>query len=855
MRQQRIHLICNAHLDPVWLWHWEDGCTEALSTYRIAADFCEQEPGFVFNHNEALLYHWVKKYEPALHKRIQGLVKKGSWHIAGGAWLQPDVNTPCGESHIRQFIIGQQFFGEQFNKNPSTAYNFDPFGHPEGFPQILAGCGMDSYLFCRPSRGNCPLPIGAFRWRDRSGAEVLARRADDHYLTRDNLIPKLEHWPNYYANERDTMILWGIGNHGGGPSRAELERLRAWRAEHPEVDIVHSTPETFFAAQGDRKQFPVVEGEIQRCYTGCYSSMARLKRAHRALEHSLQLTERMAALAWWHGAASYPSTELTVAWKDLLFAQFHDILPGSGTPSVERDSLGVIAHAEEICRRSRLDSMLSCIRGAAPALDGAVPVFVLNPHGHRLQRQIEVELNPSHEFKHTNNMELTVRLGSKRLPYQIVKAEHNVGMARVRVVIPVDLAPWQLARIEISHRNGDTDLACSSRSLARSRTPATFATKNYHIELDTRTGLIATIRARGKKRSVLAPGAFEPQVFADLDHSWTTGDSAAITSHHVDELAPAWTKPSACFRLATVDEVAALSPDPRDRWAPGARSVARPLRVIEEGPLRTEIEAILVHDQSAIIRRYVFGVSDDLIQVRDRVLWNQADHLLKLALPLNYAVDQCSSEACYSAVDRKPSKDYTEHYNGRWVWPRARNGTSVAVCSNGIFAHSCQGRELSLTVLRSPAYASFNLRPDNPQHSGRCIQRQDIGQHEIVTELLLGDLTETAIANTADALNMPAPWQVYYPSGLDPKAPDLDLSNTVQVSSAAVRVVAVKRSEDGTDLIVRLHESTGRRVRCSLRMGTEGSHKLSLPAYSLTTIRIKRTRAGLRFSEVNLLEQ
>ena len=143
---KKIHLVCNAHLDPMWLWEWEEGAAEAISTFRVAADFCEQYDGFVFNHNEVTLYKWVEEYEPALFQRIQRLVKEGKWHIMGGWYLQPDCNIPCGESIVRQALIGKQYFMEKFGVEPTTAINFDPFGHSRGLVQILAKSGYDSYV-------------------------------------------------------------------------------------------------------------------------------------------------------------------------------------------------------------------------------------------------------------------------------------------------------------------------------------------------------------------------------------------------------------------------------------------------------------------------------------------------------------------------------------------------------------------------------------------------------------------------------------------------------------------------------------------------------------------------------------
>ena len=98
---KRLHLVCNAHIDPLWLWELEEGISAALSTFRVAADFCEFYDGYVFNHNEAMLYEWVEEYEPELFERIQRLVKEGKWHIMGGWYLQPDCNMPSGATSAK----------------------------------------------------------------------------------------------------------------------------------------------------------------------------------------------------------------------------------------------------------------------------------------------------------------------------------------------------------------------------------------------------------------------------------------------------------------------------------------------------------------------------------------------------------------------------------------------------------------------------------------------------------------------------------------------------------------------------------------------------------------------------------
>ncbi|WJH34435.1 hypothetical protein N6H14_32215 [Paenibacillus sp. CC-CFT747] len=215
---RNVHLICNAHLDPAWLWQIEEGAGEALSTFRIAADFCEAYDGFVFNHNEVILYQWIEEYDPALFERIQRLVAEGKWHIMGGWYLQPDCNMPSGESFVRQILTGRRYFQEKFGARPTTAINFDPFGHTRGLVQIMSKAGYDSYIVCRPGDNDCPLPGDEFVWVGYDGSEVIGHRAYKAYLSgRGKAHLKVEGFLADHPEKETGMVLWGIGNHGEAP--------------------------------------------------------------------------------------------------------------------------------------------------------------------------------------------------------------------------------------------------------------------------------------------------------------------------------------------------------------------------------------------------------------------------------------------------------------------------------------------------------------------------------------------------------------------------------------------------------------------------------------------------------------
>jgi alpha-mannosidase len=254
-----IHLVCNAHIDPVWLWEWQEGAAAAIGTFRAAADFCEQYEGFVFNHNEVILYRWVEEYEPQLFKRIQRLIQQGRWHIMGGWFLQPDCNMPSGESFVRQILLGRQYFREKFGVRPTVAINIDPFGHTRGLVQIMARSGYRGYLFCRPFQVDCTLERDEFVWEGYDGSRLLAVRASEFYNSPlGKAGEKLAAFVGKHPDEPVNIMLWGVGNHGGGPSRQDIETLNGMMGAFPGVGICHSTPEDFFnELEVHRDELPV----------------------------------------------------------------------------------------------------------------------------------------------------------------------------------------------------------------------------------------------------------------------------------------------------------------------------------------------------------------------------------------------------------------------------------------------------------------------------------------------------------------------------------------------------------------------------------------------------------------------
>ncbi len=332
-----IHMIGNAHIDPVWLWPWQAGADEALATIASAADRCDEYPDFVFTRGEAWLYKQVASVRPDLFDRVRALVERGQWHITGGQFIQPDLNLPTEAGLRRQIAHGQRYFREIFGVAPTVGYNVDSFGHTATLPDILAEHGYTGYVFRRPEQHQVELPANTFLWRGVNGGEVVAFRIEPGYVANfadlagqvelaiEGADPALGH----------TMCFYGVGNHGGGPSKAMIEWILANKDDFDGHQLVFSTPQAFMDAIADKRHLlPTVTTELQHTFPGCYSVMHDIKSAQRHAEHLLSQAEDAAtAFAAGDDALADHLQRLDRAWEDLLLTEFHDILTGTSIPS------------------------------------------------------------------------------------------------------------------------------------------------------------------------------------------------------------------------------------------------------------------------------------------------------------------------------------------------------------------------------------------------------------------------------------------------------------------------------------------------------------------------------------------
>lgn len=835
---KQLILVCNSHIDPVWLWPWEEGLAETLATFRAAAGLCEEFDGFAFCHNEAILYRWVEEFEPALFARIRALVSRGRWHIMGGWYLQPDCNLPSGESFVRQALVGKRYFLDRFGVEPTVAVNFDPFGHTRGLVQILKKAGYTGYLFCRPDAQHLALPADDFVWVGYDGSTVLAHRAAEHYNSEcGKATAKAERWLENHADREHGLMLWGVGNHGGGPSREDLAGLQALMTATDDREIRHGRPEDYFAALAtDEASLPRVAGALNPWAVGCYTTMTTVKRAHRELESALWRAEKMLAGLAIQDRLRYPRQELAEALDDLLFCEFHDILPGSSVSEVEAQALRRLDHGLDIVSRLQAKAFFVWIGGEPQAAAGEFPILVHNPHPFAIETTIVCELQPP-EPNFDKQLFLQPELDDAQgrpVPVQLEKESCNIQIdQRKRIVFGARLAPSAMTRLSCRLREVPRPPVVEARALTGR---FELCTDGYEIEIDGATGLVSRYAVEGVE--FLLPGAFRALVMKDSADPW--GMKVRSFRENVGE-----------FRL--------MSPAAAARFAGVSRAELAPVRVIEDGAVRRIVEALFEHEQSAICLRYILPAEGTEVGIEARVFWMEKDRMLKIALPTRLAGGRALGRVAYGVEEF--GLDGDEHVAQAWVAVTSADGRqALTVINDATYGFDFDHGELRLSLLRSAAYAGHPVDDVTPiVRQDRFEARIDQGEHRFRFWLNAGpraarlrtvDREATVKHEAPMALSVCPSGAGSLPARLRPGKP----RPAVTLSDEAVQLAAMKLAEDDGRLILRLFEPTG--IRRTTRVAIpplDLAFDVALGAFEIKTLAIDLATKAV--TETDLLER
>ncbi len=768
---KEIYLICNAHLDPVWQWEWEEGAAEALSTFRIAASFLKEYDGFVFNHNEAILYQWVEEYEPELFKDIQELVKQGKWHIMCGWHLQPDCNMPSGEAFVRQIQAGRRYFAEKFGVYPTTAINFDPFGHSRGLVQIMKKCGYDSYMFMRPYPSFLSLPSEEFKWVGYDGSYVYARRTGSYNSPKGRAVEKIQCIIDACEEGGYDMCLWGVGNHGGGPSKKDLDMIRELqkKCEENNIRLMHSTPEEYFNRM-DKDKLPEYKDDLNPFAPGCYTSMVRVKQQYRALENTLYITENMCSAAAANGLMEYPYKELSEAIYDLITVQFHDMLPGSSIQAAEDMCLRQLSHGMEILSRVKMRAFLQLTSGQKAAEEDKIPIMIFNPYPYKLEGDFECEMMLWDQNWEDNFSYPTVYKDGKALPTQSEKERSTFNLDwRKRVVFHTALEPIKMNRFDCAFKK------IEKRPSAEVKNDGDFFyLSNAHIKakISKKTGFLEGYTVDGTE---MLSSPCELLVYDDDHDPWGM-------------LVTKFDKKIGVFTPMTDDEVREYS----------SIEGLKPVHAIESGSVRSTVEALVKYNNSRAVITYTLSERSNEIKVTLRITWAESQKMAKFSVNGKLKDASCFGQVAYG-VQEFP-EDHNEYCAQKYIY-LSDEDNALSVINNGTYGFSKVKNSMLVTLLRSAVYCAHPI--DNRETLPRDRYVPHMEQGERYFELLISggkrEETEKALPRLADSFNKrPMSVSVY------PNARTKKIESFLTVEGDPIEIAAIKGADDGNGYIVRL---------------------------------------------------
>ncbi len=795
-----LHMIGNAHLDPVWLWPWQEGYQEARATFWSAIHRMEEYPDFVFTCDQVVLLAWVEESDPELFARIQERVAEGRWQMVGGWWVEPDCNMPSGESFVRQGLYGQRYLAEKFGVTATVGMNVDPFGHNAMLPQILRGQGMDSYVFLRPGPHESELDATAFWWESPDGSRVLAYRIPYEYCSpRDQVDGQVDKSLGQVDRSLgDHMVFYGVGNHGGGPTRANIDSILRYDRMGSFGRLSMSSPRRYFdelaARLGPERmaQLPVWREDLQHHAAGCYSAHSGIKKWQRRAQAKLLSAERWAAVGalWQH--LDLPRADLERAWHQVLFNQFHDVLPGSAIEPAYDDARDQLGEAVAISQRiiTRVQNVIAS-QLEIPLAEGTQPVVVFNPHPWPVTTAVELQYGVQPTGVHV------VDGDGRQTPSQRVQSVATTSdKGRAAQVFQAEVPAFGYRLYRLRGGAAPAGLGWSNEPPSELHASETVLENAVlRVEVDPDTGWLTSLLDKRTGLDVLAgAGGHHTQVCADPTDTW---------GHRV--VSYAW---------------------------PGDDMTTTRIRLRESGPMRARLRIEREWGRSSLVEELILEHGSDQLEVRVTLDWREEAHLLKLRIPTALDDPTATYEVPFGAIERpvdgaeEPAQSWVD-LTGTVPGPDGPRRAGIALVTDAKHAYDASpadddgGPSIGVTAVRSPVYSWHDPRllDDEGIYS---YQDQGIQTFRYLLVPHAGDWRESQLTRRSALLGSPVRAMLEsFHAGPLPDA--LSLAGD---DGGQVMVTAIKGTEDdgdgGPDLLVRAVETTGRPARGSLRLPVLG---------------------------------
>jgi alpha-mannosidase len=416
-KEYTLYLVGHAHIDMNWLWLWPETKEVCRLTWTQALKFMEEFPDFRFSQSQPGAYLAIEQDHPELFRRIQEAVRAGQWEPVGAGWVENDMNMPSGEALARQCLLTHNYYLEKFGKTSATAWCPDTFGHAWTVPSILADAGLKYYYFCRCGKG-----LPTFWWEGPDGSRLMAYNFGGWYS--EQMRPDRGALPldmDGQVGVPAAMLVYGVGDHGGGPTRLDVEWAQKLQREpvFPKVEFAPTADFYNAAQQANGARLPVVRDELDSVFEGCYTTHADIKRWNREGENRNVTAEALAAIASHYGG-EYPAADFTQAWRNTCFNQFHDIFDGSAIHESYDYSRGLYEQGRKIGEQS-IGASLETIAAQADTRGAGQAFLLWNPVAWDRTDCVTVTLRTAERWRGA----VVSDAGAKAVPAQVMASERQ----------------------------------------------------------------------------------------------------------------------------------------------------------------------------------------------------------------------------------------------------------------------------------------------------------------------------------------------------------------------------------------------------------------------------------------------
>jgi alpha-mannosidase len=796
LQRETFHLTGNSHIDAAWLWPWTETVDVVRRTFGTAAQLMDEYPSYTYTQSAAQYNVWMAEKYPDLTERIRQRIKEGRWEIVGGMWVEPDLNMPDGESLARQLLVGKRAYRQLYGIDVRIGWNPDSFGYNWQLPQIYKKSGVDYFVTQKMSWNETnQLPLKLFWWESPDGSKVLTYFPDGYgnsNFSPVRLSNDLAHARTQAPGLDNMLDLYGVGDHGGGPTRSLLDEGIQWMdADRAVPKMMFGTAQSYFdnvqarlssqspvwnyqsVANGDTRLPEPAAGQITiptwkdelylEFHRGVFTTQSNHKRNMRESEELVLNAEKYASLAWLDGDP-YPADELNGAWKKVLFNQFHDLAAGSGIGVIYKDAQQdydqVRWAAQEISSKA-LGRVEAQINTEPAAVSDAIPLLVVNPLGWERSGLVEADVQMPSPAPSVSVLDSQGHV----VPSEILSADRTTN--RYHLLIETGAIPslgYEVLRVAPVRRSFVTDLKVSGTTLENSA---------LRVTVDPKTGCITSLYNKKTQFESLAPGSCGNEL---------------VTFQDKPKLFDAWNIDAdfekSATRLDSADSV----------------------QLVQSGPLRAAIRVTRSWQNSKFVQDIVLYSGREDVDVVNDIDWHETHVLLKAAFQLAASGPMATYEIPYGTIERPTTR------NNSWEdakfevpairWADLGDGQhGFSLINESKYGYDAAGHTLRISLLRSPTdpdpnadrghhHFSYSLYP----HAGDWQQAQTVRRGYEYNYKLLAMRAGTHTGT-------------------------LPLKHSFFAAAAPnVVLTAVKKAEDSNALVVRFYEWAGKDGTVSLHV-------------------------------------